>query len=59
MIVGLRFQVSRPAEGVHVLHVQGALHEQLDGDSGVPDCARDRAGAADGGQFPRLLIPLP
>ena len=40
---------------MHVLHVQGSLHEQLDRDPRVPHPAGDRARAAHGRQLLGLL----
>lgn len=51
----LYLQFACSAKGLHVLHVQSAIHEQLNGDPRVPDCAGDRAGTADGRQLPGLL----
>lgn len=48
-------QFARPAKGVHVLYVQGALHKQFDRDPRVSDRAGNRAGATDGRQLPGLL----
>lgn len=49
------FQVARAADGVHVLHLQGTLHQQQHGDPRLPDRPQGGAGAADGGQLPLLL----
>ena len=55
MFLYVLFQLSRSAEGVHVLHVQSALHKQLNGDPRVSHRAGDCTRTSDGCQLPRLL----
>lgn len=48
-------QVARSPEGMHVLHIQGALHELLHRDPRVPHRTRNRLGTSDGCQLLGLL----
>ena len=55
LLFSLCIQFPCPVQGVHVLHIQGALHQQLYRNPRVPHSAGDRPRATDGCQLPRLL----
>ena len=51
----LLVQLACSAKGLHVLHVQGAIHQQFNGNTRISHRARDCSGVADGCQFSGLL----